>query len=209
MLNLIVELLRIFFTKAPDMLYYVKCMSSVRNIFVCSEYLRNTTTGYPRRVPLCFALVLLSPSVHIRSALPSLSCLRWGSGNTGRGGLLVEPIGLWMLMRKLIINTRVIFCWGLIPVCFTQKSSNAQISYRITAPMFATSYFVKKFYQKKITCFKTNLHDDLFEMWINLYGCPGIQEQSIFCRCLFFFLLLAVSWTLVSIFSGYQERWFP
>jgi hypothetical protein len=38
--------------KAPNKLFYVKCMSSVRNICVCSEYLRNTTR-YPHRVPPC------------------------------------------------------------------------------------------------------------------------------------------------------------
>jgi len=75
--------------------------------------------------------------------------------------------------------------------------------------MFTSSYFVKTFYQKKITCFKTNLHDDLFEMWINLYGCPGIQEQSvfvIFCRCLIFFSLSLISCLLN---TGFKIFWLP
>jgi len=37
MLNLIVALLRMFFTKAPNMLYYVKCMSGVRNILFVAD----------------------------------------------------------------------------------------------------------------------------------------------------------------------------
>jgi hypothetical protein len=63
----------------------------------------------------------------------------------------------------------------MINSCFTKKLSSAQIIYSIAAPIFTTSYFVKKFYQSKITFFKTNLRDGSLEMWMNLDGCPGIR----------------------------------
>ena len=63
--------------------------------------------------------------------------------------------------------------------------------------MFTTSYFVKTFYQSKIAFFKTNLRDSSLEMGMNLDGCPGIREQSMFCNFFvgvcFFLPLLAVS----------------
>jgi hypothetical protein len=48
--------------------------SSVRNIFVCSEYLRNATTGRLHFVSLRVAVVLLSPSSRIRVRTSDLLC---------------------------------------------------------------------------------------------------------------------------------------